>query len=88
MPCSFKVPLSKTYCICLLKTFKNDEKWCFLFWNKVIFSHFRDIQAFVQKLKMPDTVHMPTINLKIENISENIGWAHCCSNLAPVMYIR
>ena len=32
----------------VLKTFKNEEECFFVFWN--IFSRFRDIQVFVQKL--------------------------------------
>ena len=56
----------------ILKTFKNDEEWCFSFWNTIF--RFRDIQVFVQKLMMSQTVHMTVINHKIENISENIGW--------------
>ena len=59
---------SKKYLVLTLKILKNDDEWCFLFWN--IFSHCRDIQVFVQKSMTSQTV----INHKIENISENIGW--------------
>ena len=54
----------------ILKTFKNDQGWCFLLWN--ILSRFRDIQDFVLKLMTSQTVHMPVINPKIKNISKNI----------------
>ena len=67
-----KCPWIKSYLLLILKTFKNDEEWCFSFWNT--FFRFRDIQVFVQKLMMSQTVHMTVINHKIENISENIGW--------------
>ena len=53
----------------VLKTFKNEEEWCFVFWN--IFPRFRDIQVFVQKLLTSQTERMTVINHKI---SENIGW--------------
>ena len=74
---------SKKYLLLTFKTFKNDEECFFLFWN--IFSHSRDIQVFVQKLMMSQTV----INHKIENISENIGWVlfKCSSdNLCQVRH--
>ena len=52
----FKVPMKVKDIFCLnLKTFKNDEEWCFLLWN--IFSHFRHTQVFVQKLMESQTVH-------------------------------
>ena len=52
-------------------TFKNEEEWCFVFWNS--FSRLRDIEVFVQKLLTSQTERMTVINHKIENISENIG---------------
>ena len=49
----------------VLKTFKNEEEWCFVFWN--ISPRY---SVFVQKLLTSQTVRMTAINHKIENISK------------------
>ena len=67
-----------------LKTFKNDEEWCFLLWN--IFSHFRHTQVFVQKLMESQTVQSTATNSKFEYLQKY--WMDGVQNLAPVMYIR
>ena len=63
---SLKCLWSKKYLLLSLKTFQNHEEWWFLC--------SREIQVFVQKLVMSQTVHMTVINHKIENISKNIAW--------------